>query len=57
MVHKYLSDTKIRELIDRKVLLYADVSNIGQVAYDLRTDGLFIDENKRARSGSAGNVV
>lgn len=53
----YMSDTKIRELIDGKVLLNADVSNIGQVTYDLRTDGFFIDENKRARSSSAGKVV
>ena len=43
----YLSATKIRELIDCKVLLNADVSNIGQVTYDLRTDGFFIDGNKR----------
>lgn len=43
----YLSDMKIRELIDRKVLLNADASNIGQVTYDLRTDGFFIDGNKR----------
>ncbi|MFQ6941391.1 MAG: hypothetical protein ACLROE_06770 [Collinsella intestinalis] len=43
----YLSDTKIRELIDRKVLLNADVSNIGQVTHDLRADGFFIDGNKR----------
>ena len=48
VVHMYLSDTKNRELIDRKVLLNADVSNIGQVTYDLRTDGFFIDGNKRA---------
>lgn len=27
----YLSDTKIQELIDNKVLLNADASNIGQV--------------------------
>ncbi len=44
----FLSDTKIRELIDRKVLLNAVASNIGQVTYDLRTDGFFIDGNKRA---------
>lgn len=43
----YLSDTKIRELIDGNVLLNADASNIGQVTYDLRTDGFYIDENKR----------
>lgn len=54
VVHMYLSDTKIRELIDRKVLLNADVSNIGQVTHDLRADGFFIGENMRARSGSAG---
>lgn len=42
----YLSDTKIRELIDNKVLLHADVSNIGQVTYDLRTDGFYVNENK-----------
>lgn len=44
----HLSGTKIRELIDRKVLLNSDVSNIGQVTYNLRTDGYFIDGNKRA---------
>ncbi len=43
----YLSDTKIRGLIDGKVLLNADASNIGQVTYDLRTDGFYIDEDKR----------
>lgn len=42
----YLSDTKIRELIDNGVLLNADVSNIGQVTYDLRTDGFYVNENK-----------
>ena len=36
----YLSDTKIQELIDSKVLLNADASNIGQVTYDLRTEEL-----------------
>ena len=34
----YLSDTKIRQLIDDGVLLNADASNIGQVTYDLRAD-------------------
>ncbi len=29
-------------------VLNADASNIGQVTYDLRTDGFFIDGNKRA---------
>lgn len=42
----YLSDIKIRELIDNGVLLNADVSNIGQVTYDLRTDGFYVNENK-----------
>lgn len=42
----YLSDTKIRELIDNKVLLHADVSNIGPVTYDLCTDGFYANENK-----------
>ena len=44
----YLSDTKIQELIDSKVLLNADASNIGQVTYDLRTDGFYINENKQS---------
>lgn len=43
----YLSDTKIQELIDNKVLLNADASNIGQVTYDLRTDGFYINESKQ----------
>ena len=43
----YLSDTKIRELIDNKVLLNANASNIGPVTYDLRTDGFYIDGDKR----------
>lgn len=34
----YLSDTKIQELIDSKVLINADASNIGQVTYDFRTE-------------------
>ena len=42
----YLSDTKIRQLIDDGVLLNADASNIGQVTYDLRTDGFYVNENK-----------
>lgn len=46
VVHMYLSDTKIRELIDNKVLLHANASNIGQVTYDLRTDGFYVNENK-----------
>lgn len=44
----YLSDTKIQELIDSKVLLNADASNIGQVTYDLRTDGFYINESKQS---------
>lgn len=44
----YLSDTKIQELIDSEVLLHADASNIGQVTYDLRTDGFYINENKQS---------
>ena len=44
----YLSDTKIQELIDSKVLLNADASNIGQVTYDLRTDGFYVNENKQS---------
>ena len=44
----YLSDTKIQELIDNKVLLNADASNIGQVTYDLRTDGFYINESKQS---------
>ena len=44
----YLSDTKIQELIDSDVLLHADASNIGQVTYDLRTDGFYINENKQS---------
>lgn len=44
----YLSDTKIQELIDSKVLLNADASNIGQVTYDLRTEGFYINESKQS---------
>lgn len=46
VVRMYLSDTKIQELIDSKVLINADVSNIGQVTYDLRTEGFYINESK-----------
>ena len=49
----YLSDTKIQELIDSEVLLHADASNIGQVTYDLRTDGFYINENKQSEVDSA----
>lgn len=48
VVRMYLSDTKIQELIDSKVLLNADASNIGQVTYDLRTEGFYINESKQS---------
>lgn len=48
VIHMYLSDTKIQELIDSKVLLNADASNIGQVTYDLRTDGFYVNECKQS---------
>lgn len=48
VVRMYLSDTKIQELIDSKVLINADASNIGQVTYDLRTEGFYINESKQS---------
>lgn len=43
----YLSDSEIKKLININVLRNADVSNIGPVTYDLRTDGFYTDGDNR----------